>query len=185
VKLATVGSVNPQKGIDDLVECAQIVQDKCECKVHFFVVGPIYESQRKYGVKIKIRVESKGLNVHVLGRRDDVERILKSSDIYVCSSRSEASPTVVWEAMAMGLPIVSTDVGDVAQFLEGDSRCGYVVPTNRPAELADSICSLITDSQKREKFSKRAREVAISELDLDLCVRRHANAYRDLVSRRH
>ncbi len=183
VKLATVGSVNPQKGIDDLVECAEIVQERYNSKIHFFVVGPIYESQRKYGNNLKEIVRSKGLNVHFLGRRDDVGRILKSSDIYVCSSRSEASPTVVWEAMAMGLPIVSTDVGDVAQFLEGNLRCGCVVPTNRPEELAGSISSLVKDSRKREKFSKRAREVAISELDLNLCVHRHANTYRDLLSR--
>ena len=180
VKIATVGSVNPEKGIGVLVEAANRVQAQRDETIHFFVVGPIYESQRDYGERLQQEVEAEDLNVHFLGYRDDIPEILKASDIYVCSSNSEASPTVVWEAMAMKLPIVSTDVGDVQDFVEGKEPCGYVVPPRVPEKLAGAISTLVENFQERRQFSNRAREIATSELDLDICARRHASVYRDL-----
>jgi len=179
-KIATVGSVNPEKGLGVLVEAANRVQAQHEGTVHFFVAGPIYESQRDYGERLQREVETEDLNVHFLGYRDDIPGLLKGSDIYVCSSNNEASPTVVWEAMAMKLPIVSTDVGDVRDFVSGEEPCGYIVPPRAPAKLAGAISTLVENSQERRQFSNRAREIAISELDLDICARRHASVYRDL-----
>lgn len=181
LKIATVGSVNPRKGFDVLVQAANILQARSQSlETHFFVVGPIYESQRDYGNRLQEIVEEENLNVHFLGYRDDVPEILKASDIYVCSSNNEASPTAVWEAMAMGLPVVSTKVGDVSRFLEGDKPCGIVVPPGDSAELANAISNLIKDRRKQKQYSKNAREVAMLELDLDVCVRRHAKVYHKL-----
>jgi glycosyltransferase involved in cell wall biosynthesis len=182
VKIATVGSVNPEKGIDVLVRAAKFLQTRLQsaAKTHFFIVGPIYDSQRDYGDRLQQAIEAENLDVHFLGYRDDVPEILKASDIYVCSSNNEASPTAVWEAMAMGVPIVSTDVGDVSHFVEGGKPCGLVVPLGDPAELAGAVSSLIEDRRKRKQYSENAREVAMSELNLDVCAHRHANVYREL-----
>jgi glycosyltransferase involved in cell wall biosynthesis len=180
VKVVTVGSVNPRKGIEVLVEAVNRIQTHHEETVHFFVIGPIYESQRDYGERLQREVEEENLNVHFLGYRDDIPGLLKASDIYVCSSNNEASPTAVWEAMAMKLPIVSTDVGDVRDFVTGGDPCGYVIPPRDPAKLAGAISTLVENSQERRQFSNHARETAISKLDLDICARRHASVYRDL-----
>lgn len=181
LKVATVGSVNPRKGFDILVQTANITQNHSHLpEVHFFVVGPIYESQRDYGNRLQEIVEKENLKVHFLGYRDDVNEILRGSDIYVCSSNNEASPTAVWEAMAMRVPIVSTDVGDVSHFVEGDKPCGLVVPPGDSTELAGAISSLIEDRRKRKRCSENAREVAMSELNLDVCAHCHANVYREL-----
>jgi len=183
LRIVTVGSVNPRKGLDVLINAANILQacSKSTETVHFFIVGPIYESQRDYGNQLRQVVESKNLNVHFLGYSDEVPEILKGSDIYVCSSNNEASPTAVWEAMAMEVPIVSTDVGDVSVFLEENEPAGLIVPPGDPGGLANAILSLIEDCMKRGQFSKNAREVAISELNLDACAYRHAKMYRELI----
>jgi len=143
-------------------------------------VGPIYDSQQDYGDRLQQAVKAENLDVHFLGYRDDVPEILKASDIYVCSSNNEASPTAVWEAMAMGLPIVSTDVGDVTNFVREDNPCGIVVPPGDHLELASAISKLVEDRRKLKRYSENAREVAMSELNLDVCAHRHANVYREL-----
>ncbi len=182
LRIVTVGSVNPRKGLDILIQAAKFLepQSQSDAKIHFFIVGPIYDSQQGYGDRLRQAVDAENLNVHFLGYREDVPEILEAADLYVCSSSNEASPTAVWEAMAMGVPIVSTDVGDVSHFVQGEKPCGLVVPPGDPTELASAISSLIEDRRKRKRYSENAREVAMSELNLEVCAHRHANVYREL-----
>ena len=66
-----------------------------------------------------------------LGAREDVPRILKAADGFVLSSAWEGMPNTVMEAMASGLPVVATDVGDVRELVE-DGVSGWVVPPGDP-----------------------------------------------------
>ena len=77
-------------------------------------------------------VELKGYN------RQQVNTLMCACDCLLMTSRTEGSPQVIKEAMACGCPIVSVDVGDVAERTEGVEGC-YVVPTREPNEIAASI----------------------------------------------
>lgn len=70
-------------------------------------------------------------------RPEDIPTWLTAADALLLTSRSEGSPTVVKEAMAAELPVVSTDVGDVSERIEGVPACA-VVP-GEPGELADAL----------------------------------------------
>lgn len=105
-------------------------------------------------------LQRQGLNEHVLllGRRDDVPRILAALDVYVLSSRAEGFPNVVSEAMASGLPCVVTDVGDAARIV---GNTGWVVPPRNPAALAEAMeeaISLLGTEDGREQYTVRATE---------------------------
>ena len=83
------------------------------------------------GVKVEL-IELKGYN------RDQVNALMYNCDALLMTSKTEGSPQVIKEAMACGCPIVSVDVGDVAERVSGVEGC-YVVPTRDPKDIAEAL----------------------------------------------
>ena len=181
LKIVTVGNINPLKGIEYYIEMASILSKKYE-KLNFFVVGSHLASQRKYSKNISRIIENLALkNFHFYGPTEDVPSVLKAADIYVCSSIAEASPIAVWEAMSMAKAIVSSDVGDVARFIK-NGESGFIVPTKDAVALAKKVGILIENRNLRERCGHEAREVAVKYLDVDICAKKHAQFYREIIN---
>ena len=86
--------------------------------------------------------------------RDQVTALMYNCDALLMTSKTEGSPQVVKEAMACGCPIVSVDVGDVAERVSGVEGC-YVVPTREPKDIAEALLKAIQFGGKtngREKI---------------------------------
>ena len=90
----------------------------------------IHELESK-GVKVEL-IELKGFN------RDQVNALMYNCDALLMTSKTEGSPQVIKEAMACGCPIVSVDVGDVAERVEGVDGC-YVVSSREPKDIAEAL----------------------------------------------
>lgn len=91
----------------------------------------------------------------LLGERSDVPVCLAAMDIFCLSSRTEAFPNALGEAMAMGLPCVSTDVGDVAAVM---ADTGVLVPKMDPVALASGVAQLLAmAADDRALLGRRAR----------------------------
>lgn len=179
LKILSVGNVNPLKGFEYIIRVADMLTRRGVTNADFFIAGPIFGSQEWYAKQLKGEIAQLQLeNVRFLGAVADTRSALKSADIYVCTSVAEASPTSVWEAMAMGKPIVSTDVGDVSRFLSGDA--GLVVPPRDVGAIADAVGQLAADADLRTRLGSNARRVATERLDLRWCVERHLDVYRRL-----
>ena len=106
----------------------------------------IHELESK-GVKVEL-IELKGYN------RDQVNALMYNCDTLLMTSKTEGSPQVIKEAMACGCPIVSVDVGDVAERVEGVEGC-YVVRTREPKDIAAALQQVLAFSGKtngREKI---------------------------------
>lgn len=181
LKLVTVGNINPTKGVEYFIEMSSILNQRYD-NLSFFVVGPHLESQRVYSDKIVGLMKKHDLkNVHFCGSSENIPSILKAADVYVCSSIAEASPISVWEAMSMGKAIVSTDVGDVAKFIK-DGVSGYIVPIKNALAMAEKVELLIENTALRKKVGGNARKIAVKNLDVDICTKKQAEFYREILN---
>lgn len=179
-KIMTVCNINPVKGLEYFIEMALDLTQRHE-KLYFFVVGPVYSSQRKYYENIKRLSVSKGLkNLVFLGKLDDVAPALKAADIYVFTSLSESGPMAVWEAMAMGKPIVTTNVGSVDEYVE-NGKSGFIVPIKDYKALSAKVETLLKDVSLRQKMGSEARAVAKEKLDVSTAAEKHAFFYREIL----
>ena len=99
-------------------------------------------------------IELKGYN------RDQVNALMYNCDALLMTSRTEGSPQVIKEAMACGCPIVSVDVGDVAERASGVEGC-YIVRTREPNDIAEAILQAIA-YEGRTNGRERILEMGLS-----------------------
>lgn len=130
------------------------------------------------------QVDALGLRgaVHLLGPCSDVAALYPAFDVAALSSLAEGFPNVLAEAMACGVPCVSTDVGD-ATHLVGDT--GRVVPPGDPAALADAWAALLALAPaERARLGDAARARIAAEFSLGAAVERYEALYLSLAGGR-
>jgi glycosyltransferase involved in cell wall biosynthesis len=114
--------------------------------------------------------------VQFLGTRDDVPELMGASDIVIHATHSEGFGMVVIEAMAAGVPVISTDVPACREVLDG-GRCGLLVPLSDPVALAEAIRKVLDDEALRTQLVQAAAERVRSHYH----IRRMAARYAELL----
>ena len=115
-----------------------------------------------------------------LGVRADVADILRASDVFVLSSRVEGNPLSVMEAMAAGLPVVSTAVGGVPELVQ-EGATGLLVPSEDAGALAQAMQALVDDPVRRQAMGEAARQHAVAHFDIRHTVRGYEQLYESLL----
>jgi glycosyltransferase involved in cell wall biosynthesis len=180
LRIATIGNINPDKGLEYFVEMARILNRRHR-NLNFYIVGAHLDSQKKYSKHLYELVTKHQLgNVFFYGISNTIPSILKATDIYVCASVREASPNAVWEAMAMEKAIVSTDVGEVKRFVQ-NGKNGFIVPPRNAEALAEKMTILIGNENLRNDFGKRSRQIVLRELDVEICAGRYQSFYFEVM----
>ena len=134
---------------------------------------------------VREQVAALGLESRVcfLGIRADVADILRASDAFVLSSRWEGNPMSVMEAMAAGLPVVSTAVGGVPELVR-EGETGLLVPSEDAGALARALQALVDDPVRRQAMGAAARQHAIAHFDIRHTVRGYEQLYESLLRKR-
>lgn len=168
---------NPQKNHSGFISAAKQIHLVLP-DVHFLLVGNNIDINN---TRIVRQVVDAGLanRMHLLGRRDDIPRLMASLDILASSSIGEAFPNVLGEAMASGVPCVVTDVGDSADIV---GETGRVVPAGDMSGLARNICELLSlPSVKRQALGAQARERVYQHYELKMIVQQYEGTYLALL----
>jgi glycosyltransferase involved in cell wall biosynthesis len=178
---STIGN-NNYKGIETLVESGLILKNKN----HFdfeFRVGGISENdelyrivKNKYGVAIDNFLKPMG-NMSA----DNVVEAMLSADLFVHPSHIDNSPNSVCEAMLVGTPVVSTDVGGIPSLIENEID-GLLVPSGNANLMTEAILRILKDKVLSVKLSKNARKRAIERHNKEKIVTQLMSIYQEIIT---
>ena len=145
-------------------------------KAHLVLVG-----QGVLRAQSQERVNQLGLTgrVHFLGLRTDIPDVLGATDIFVLSSDYEGNPLSVIEAMAAGLPIVSTAAGGVPELMQSGKE-GLIVQPGRAEELSEAMMTLLKDPALRKAMGAAAAARAKQKFDVAAMVRAYEELYDEI-----
>ncbi len=154
IQLLYCGRIAQEKRIDDIIEAVDLLQKEYSSIV-LNIVG-WDEAEGKYINYLQRLIKGKGLadSVKILGYIPAGAPLMqkyRECDIFVLASYAEGFPRVLWEAMANCLPIVSTNVGSIPDYI---GHFIDLVPPNNPVLLAEAIKKVILDSDYRKKIIK-------------------------------
>ena len=176
VLLGTVGRYHPQKDHENLLQALAIAGESLgDWRCAFAGTGLsadnpwLMASVEKYGLQDKLIL---------LGPRPDIPDVMNAMDINVLPSAfGEAFPNVLVEAMATGIPCVTTDVGDSAVIVDD---YGYVVPPSDPDALASAIGKMALHMQDEAAWSARkanCRDFVTSRFSQEAMIGRYATVW--------
>jgi glycosyltransferase involved in cell wall biosynthesis len=173
--LACVARLSPQKNLGCLLEAFARIEGR---RLPWLVIAG--EGPLRADLELRAKALGVGARVRFLGARRDVAEVLRASDIFVLSSEWEGNPLCVMEAMAAGLPVVSTRVGGVPELVRHDETGVLVSPGDANA-LSAAIQRVLRDAEMRASMGLRAAAVARQMLDISTMVLAYANLYEGLL----
>jgi len=174
-----IAQLRKSKGHEHFLEAARLLRDEGS-PARFFVVGEgqwrdIYREEAR-------RLELLDGTVIFLGYRDDIPQVMAGLDLLVIASiRTEGIPQVALQAMAMGLPVVGTDVGGVPEVLL-PSGAGVVVPVEDSRALASAVGELISDPARRSRMGAGGRAFVRERYSLDRMLDETLLLYEEVLS---
>lgn len=176
--LGSVGRWSVEKDRPSLLRALQVVRET-DASVRCALIGPGCKASEP-GVVAAVAASGAGDAVVLAGGRADIPAVMNALDLLVLSSRSEAFPNVVAEAMACGTPCVVTDVGDAAAIV-GDT--GWIVPPGNPRALGTAILQALRAREDSEAWQARqqaCRQRIVERYGLDRMVSAYEALWREL-----
>ena len=154
------------KGYQEYVDAARIIKNE-GIDADFQLLGNIDEEYPNHVPKAIVQRDHNNGIIDFLGYRSNVRPIIQSADCIVHPTfYNEGMSRVLMEAMAMGKPIITTDIPGCRETVE-DGKNGYIVPPKDAPALADAICRFISlPIKEKELMGKYGREKAEKEFDV-------------------
>lgn len=179
--LVCAGRVEPMKGQACLVEALGKLRERRR-NLRLLLCGEIAdEGYREHCMRLGDRCGVAD-RLRFLGHRDDMAEVLSAADLVVMPSLyGEAFPRAVIEAMAVGRPVVATDVGGTREAID-EGVTGHVVPPGDAEALADRIARLAGNEAMRAAMGQAARHRAEERFGIEANVRATERLYRDMMN---
>jgi glycosyltransferase involved in cell wall biosynthesis len=183
-RVLTVCSVTRRKGIHLVIEAAASAQRSLGRAVEVTVVGATTgpKSEAYLGELVE-QASSSDVVVRFAGWCDDVVAHLRATDLFVLASFDEGLPGVLLEAMAAGLPCVSTDAGSAGDLVRS-SGSGIALPVGDAVALASAMERMILDEPERRRFGVAGRKSVLAEYGLEAFADRFDAILAELEQRR-
>lgn len=183
--LLYVGTLSHRKGILDLVEALTLLKDRGVSGWTLEVVGGSAEVGEAQAEQSREALRRAGLSGSLLGALDpdQVRERLAAADVFVLPSHWEGQPIAILEAMAAGLPVVTTTVGANPDVIR-DGCDGLLVPPHDPQALSEALHMVIDDPGLRERLGASAHQRVLDNHTMTVLGDRLKPLYRQALSSR-
>ena len=175
--VAIVANLNREvKRVDLFVKaCAIVHKEHPEVKYQVIGDGHLRESLEKLSSDL-------GLSsvMEFMGRRPDVAQLLEKVTVGVISSDSEGLSNAIMEYMAMGLPVVATDVGGNAELVI-DGTTGWIVPPDDDLKMAKAVIKTIRSPEKAEQMGQSGYEFIENNFSIQKMIEKTDHFYRKML----
>ena len=161
-----VAALREEKNHGQFIEAARMVL-RHSPDVNFVIVGDGPERPR---IEAQVLDSGLGNNFHLMGTRSDTPKILAGMDVFCLTSRNEANPVSILEALACGIPVVSPDVGSIREtVLDGVS--GVLTEPCDAQSTSDALIRLLGNPSYAKGMGLAGRESICSDWSLEAMVR--------------
>lgn len=178
ILLCAIARIDPKKDLATMLRAFALVIKK-HPKARLFIVGggfPHYQTELEtLADHLNIRQ-----SIDFLGFRNDPQAILSLCDISLLSSLTEGLPNAILESMALGKPVVATQVGGVPELID-DGIHGHLVPVGNHPLFAERICDLLDHPQKSQAMGQAGKEKAQRQFSRQAMVHNTENIYNQLL----
>jgi glycosyltransferase involved in cell wall biosynthesis len=176
-RILYVGLLTPRKGVLDLLEASRLLRERGVPHETWLLGGTPDEGP---AAEAEVRAGLDG-SAKLLGTRapEEMPAEFAAADVFCLPSWWEAMPLSVLEAMAAGLPVVATDVGDVGRSV-ADGVTGYVVPVRNPEKLAAALETLLVDRAQRRRMGAAGRARVVELFSGEVTAAKVSALYEEL-----
>ena len=177
IVLLLLGTVCERKGQHDLAQALALLPRTVAARVRTFFVGDREgDYQRALHTLVGELPDARRARVTLVPETADVARYFLAADVFVCTSRVESYPRVILEAMAWGLPIVTTPVFGIREQVREDVNGIFYEPGDVEA-LAGAIARLVTDNELRARLAGNAVPALDALTDFDAMVTQYGRIF--------
>jgi len=179
--LTFVGYLSEMKGINYLINAMPEIISKFPAII-LNLVGPVKQG---YQAQLKNLIQKKGLNKNIIfhGKLEppEIARLLSISSIFILPSLMENSPNSLAEAMAVGIPIIASDVGGIPSMIQEQDSGIFIKPACAES-ISNKVVELLMDPLKMSLLGKKAREAAFLRYRKNNVAARAIEIYKTIIA---
>jgi len=179
--IGTVANLFPRKGLEYLVQAVGNLKESFD-NILLVIVGT---GDSQYESQLRKQIQDLNLTQHVLftGFQEYPELFVSQFDVFVLPSIQEGFGIVLLEAMALGKPIVASNVGGIPEIVQHE-KTGILVKAADVEELNKGVLTLLNDPNKRRKMGEQAQKRAAEHFSVERMMERLYGLYEDVLAKR-
>jgi glycosyltransferase involved in cell wall biosynthesis len=181
--IISIGRLIEKKGFSDLIRACALLRSRG----HQFVCHIIGEGPLEESLRAQIAADGLEQSVELTGPQTQAQISARLADgtmfVLACTREADGGmdnlPTVIMEAMAAGLPVISTPLGGIPEMVQPDVN-GELVPERDPESLCDAMERLISDPEKARRFGDTGRKIAHEKFSIETSARQLQELFGNL-----
>jgi glycosyltransferase involved in cell wall biosynthesis len=180
--IGTLARISPEKGLEYLIKAFHIVKEEYPNTILFIAGEVTSDKDRKYAINLQSIINNLNLKDDIIIHRGSINNVIKGEyhfqdfDICVLASTDEAFGMFILESMALGKPVVATNVGGIPE-VAIDNDTAILVNPKDPIALAQALSLLIKDEGKRFELGQKGKKRAIEHFSIGNTISKYESIY--------